>query len=509
MAIKTIGQTNFWTGMTNDIRNTLSTVVYYSENIETGKGKTLKQVVNNQAENVCNYNSSAYITKTIQVGTDIYGLGMFSGTADETTLWKKTNSLSSNWAVATDGSIAATAFRAGDVLLSSVDNYIYIDGGSAYVAKYDIANTTMTAEWKYAATGNLKGGTIWQGNIYGWNGQDIYQIDPVAETVTNMKAVSSEQTIVDLVPYGNLLMAVCTSTITNSKAYLWNGVSTTAWVDILDLGFGTVSGGANLDGIIYIVIGSDNKRNIKIKAYNGGVFQTQFTYTAKPNRAGTYEYIMLASKVKVYSGFIYFIITGTKPDGTYANYYEYAIARYGREEPVNPMTFSIYKTLDFTSTRGLDGQTTNNDFVIIENIVGASDTQEKSILAFINSNSSATTEFLSSTNTYDAQAGIIETVKYNGGDSSVVKQLKSVSGFFSALGSSGQVVMDYKKDEELTWTTIFTNASGSALSYEAVSVESTGLNLPQFKEMQFRFKLTGEAELTGWKAKFEELSQNF
>ncbi len=505
-----IKQTNFWSGILNDERSGLPTGFWHSENMEI-VGKALKQVVNNQAENSCSYAVANFITKLIQNGTDIYGLGQDNNTNHDVTIWKKTNSLSGNWGIATNGTVAGTTFASDNPLFAVLNGVIFFDAGNGKVGKYTIATNTMNATWKTGAS--MKGGTIWQGKIYGWIGQDIYVIDPVADTLTNMKAVNTEQVIVDLVPYGSLLMVVCTSTVTLSRAYLWDGVSTTSWVEILDVGQGLVSGGANLGGTIFVVIGTSNKRTLKIKTYNGGAFIDAYTYTARLNQAGTYKYIQPASKVKAFSGYIYFIIAGTKPNGTYAGLYEYAIARFGREESSNPMTFEIYKTLDFTSARGLNGQITGNDFTILENIVSGSDTAEKAVAAVINSSTNETTFFLSSTNTYSGQAGVFETFKKdgaeNGHDTSIEKQLTSVSVQYTALPADGSVTVKYRKDEELTWTTIFTDNTDNSISHEAANIEASGVNLPTFKEIQLRIEVTGNVKILGWKIAYEPLSQNF
>jgi hypothetical protein len=279
--------------------------------------------------------------------------------------------------------------------------------------------------------------------------------------------------------------------------YLWDGVSTTTYVDIVDIGVGTVSGASMLEGQIVACISTPNKRTLKLKGYSGGMFRNLYTYTGRANRAGTSNLVIGASRLQTFTGFVYFIITGTRPDGTYAGLYEYSIARFGREEPVNPTTFSIYKTLDFTSARGIDGSTTNNDFTIIESIVGASDTAERAVCAVINSDTNKTTFFLSSTNTYTAQPGVIETYRYDFGDSSRERQFK-VSVQFSPLPTAGQVVLKYRKDEELTWTEIFTETTDNAISHESINIESTGANLPQCKELQLRCELIGGAELTGY-----------
>ena len=507
MPIKEQKISNFWSGIVNDIRSTLPAGFWYSENLDVGRGKSLKQIVNNQAENSCSYDVNNYITKTIQVGTDIYGLGQDNNTNKDTTIWKKTNALNGAWGIVTNGTIASTTFNAGNALFVANAGIIYLDGGNSKIAKYTIATNTMEAT-KYNLA-NAKGGVVWQGNIFLWSGQDIWVINTTTDILTSMKVASSEQSIVELVPYGNLLAVVCTSTTTKSKMFLWDGVSTTTWVEILEIGNGTVSGGAILEGMIIVAINTPNKRTIKLKGYNGGQFQNLFTYTAKLNRAGTFNYIIPASTLKAFTGYVYFMVTGTKPDGTYAGLYEYSIVRFGREEPINPMTFSIYKTLDFTSERVINGAVTNNDFTIIESIVGGADTEERSVLALVNSDTRKTTFFLSSTNTYTAQSGVLETVKYNGGDSSLVKQLMSVSVQTGALPTAGQVILKYRKDEELTWTTIFTNTTDNSVSYEASNIEATGVNPPQFKEIQFRIEVLGNAEITGVRFRYETLSQNF
>ena len=149
------------------------------------------------------------------------------------------------------------------------------------------------------------------------------------------------------------------------------------------------------------------------------------------------------------------------------------------------------------------------ELTIIESIVGGSDTEERSVLALVNSDTNKTTFFLSSTNTYTAQAGVIETVKYNDGDSSLVKQLKSVSVQTGALPTAGQVILKYRKDEDTAWTVIFTNTTDNSISYESSNIESDGTNLPQFKEIAFRLECLGNVELTGYRVRYEPMAQNF
>lgn len=468
--MREIVQKTFWAGVVNDIRSTLPGAVFYAENLDVGRGKSVKQVVNNQAENACAYDVDYYITREIQIGTDIYGLGQDNETNRDTTIWKKTNSLSGNWGIVTNGTISGSTFNGGYALFVANNGIIYFDGGNSKVAKYTIATNTMSATAINLA--NAKGGVVWQGNVYCWSGQAVYKINTSNDALTEMITIPSEQTIVELVPYGNLLAVVCTSSTTASKMYLWDGVTTTTFTEILEIGWGTVSGGSLLEGTIVVAINTPNKRTLKLKGYSGGNFINLFTYTGRYNQAGTFNYIQPASSLKTFTGYVYFIVTGTKPDGTYSGTYEYAIARFGREEPSNPMTFSIYKTLDFTSARSLDGQTTNNDFTIIETIVGGADTTERAVAAFINSASLQTTFFLSSTNTYSSQAGVLETLNINADKSWVSKKMKVVSAQYEPLPSGGKAVLKYRNSEDTYWTTIFVDSTQNSISHEAVNIES-------------------------------------
>ena len=68
------------------------------------------------------------------------------------------------------------------------------------------------------------------------------------------------------------------------------------------------------------------------------------------------------------------------------------------------------------------------------------------------------------------------------------------------LPTAGQVVLKFKKDEETSFTTIFTEATNDSISFSAVT------SLPKdYKEIQFRIESTGGAEITGFTFK-EELT---
>ena len=119
------------------------------------------------------------------------------------------------------------------------------------------------------------------------------------------------------------------------------------------------------------------------------------------------------------------------------------------------------------------------------------------------------------TNLHDITA-IYETVILNGGDSSKNKQLMSVGITAESLPANGQLVLKYKKDEEASFTTIFTWNTNDEIYHEAINIELSGVPLPVFREITFRVESVGQtaattgdpAVLTGIKFKWEDYQDN-
>lgn len=105
-------------------------------------------------------------------------------------------------------------------------------------------------------------------------------------------------------------------------------------------------------------------------------------------------------------------------------------------------------------------------------------------------------------------SSIYESEIFNDGDSSLTKKLLSVSVSTEYLPADGQIVLKYKKDEETSFTTIFTHGTDNSISHTAINIESTGATLPEFKEITFRIESTGKAVVTGLKMKTEIIDKD-
>jgi hypothetical protein len=98
---------------------------------------------------------------------------------------------------------------------------------------------------------------------------------------------------------------------------------------------------------------------------------------------------------------------------------------------------------------------------------------------------------------------VYQTQILNHGNSALRKKPKGVTVYFDPLPTAGQVFLKYRKDEETSYTTIFTHTTDNSMSHSAINIESSGATFPDYNEIQYRIESTGGAEITGFKHQFE------
>ena len=92
-------------------------------------------------------------------------------------------------------------------------------------------------------------------------------------------------------------------------------------------------------------------------------------------------------------------------------------------------------------------------------------------------------------------------------DSSIVKKLIGVTIHHEFLPSGASATVKIRKNEETTYgTTVITSDTDDDISKDAI-LDSTGANLPEFKELQFQVSSTGGAVITGLSFKVEEVDR--
>ena len=475
---KLIQLTKFDGGILDNFdRNLPDGYLAYAENVEFKK-TSAKQLLNTAEIAAANaYN----ITKVIKVGDDIYGYGHDNASDDDVTIYKIDTSSTVTSAEPATGYVQSG--KADPFLLYNADGYLYFENGNK-IGRMTTAFGSVNGDWSNM-TGGLSGGLNWQGSMYGWLNQDIWKV--VATDCVNMLAIPAGQTIKKLLDLGNYMGIVCSGSDGDSKMYLWDGVTET-FADIIKIGSGYVIGAEILDGVVYVVVNSYNYKKLRIKEYDGSTFKTVYEYKGRRNISSPTTYhITAGTKTTKQDGYIYILISGTRPQGT--DVLEYYIARYGRDDISKQNAFSIVKTI---------GATANTQWpAVFSSFVVQNDNSNTSIPFFATLFDSTDNMdlFRTSTSTYSGQAGVIETGWYDGGYANK-KVFKGFMCQFEALPAGASVVLKYMKDAETTWTTLFTEATDNEVQRELIK------DIPA-KQIKFRIELLGGAELTGFLAKYE------
>lgn len=261
----------------------------------------------------------------------------------------------------------------------------------------------------------------------------------------------------------------------NSRVFLWDRDSSLVTVDVnTDAGEGVIKVLEHLNGYLVSIslVGGDStqvKDRIVFRYYNGNGFEHIKTIE------GTTSTQLLISKQKVRDR-IHFMMQATINGAVREGVWSIGISA-GQWTVIHERT----PNNDTALSSGV-----LKNFIYVGHYL---------FQAYVSSGTYA----VKKTNdqaSYTATA-IAETVKYNWGESSQTKKLVGLNITTDALPSGGQLVLKYRKDEETSFTTIFTSSTANSISYEAINITSTGVNLPEFKEIEFRIESTGGAVVTG------------
>lgn len=82
-------------------------------------------------------------------------------------------------------------------------------------------------------------------------------------------------------------------------------------------------------------------------------------------------------------------------------------------------------------------------------------------------------------------------------DGKETNKIIGVSVTTEFLPSAGTITVKYKKDEETSFTTIYTDGTDNSLRHSAINIESSGVTLPTYKRLRLRVESTGGAVITG------------
>lgn len=303
----------------------------------------------------------------------------------------------------------------------------------------------------------------------------------------------SDSRIVAACAHGNYLAIATTTKPANgadakSIVYLWDRDSSfTTLTERIDFGRGEIIHLASLNGRLTAIvnffansIGSGvgyDKGKVYVKQYFGGQFATIVNELTTDDEGGTGTANVFPTSNMVSDNKLYFPMS-LNLDGD---------ARLG----IWVVDYLGRITLDFVEAEA-------------SSIEGIFRTGNVWWIAHSNDGSvNLTLKSYSVTN-----ASIYESLIFDGRENRAngkTKKLIGVTVVTEVLPTAGQIVLKYRKDEETSWTTIFTEATNDSISFDAINI--SGATLPEFKEIQFQINSTGGAIVTGLKFKYEVIDK--
>lgn len=297
--------------------------------------------------------------------------------------------------------------------------------------------------------------------------------------------------IVRLVEYGAFIAIVCAPINTNttqSRILIWDrDTSVTTLTSNLSLGDTAAKTAGVVDGTLIVVslqtLTAGSAAALIVHSYAGGVPQvekiveldTQITDIRGGQVVGNKFYFAMDD-------------TSSSEAGKYAG-----VWCIGRRDSSQPFSIAIARNVSTAAVvaKYVYGFLIWNDICVAA--MTTSGTNEVSI-----SNSST---FGTIGSTYRSQI-------LTDSDSSTDKMLSGVSTGTAPMPSAGVAVLKYKKDEETSYTQIFTDSTNDLISRQATQVEGVG-NLPGFNEISFELYSTGGAEFVNLKAKYKVLPEPY
>lgn len=386
-----------------------------------------------------------------------------------------------------DNPTVATPTNAQDAS-GSTDFFLFVQykgkiygSASTRVWSYDIAGTTFTATARsLAATA--------QGIVH--SKSDTLFI-PCTNVIARLNSTTwtdaaltlpSNYIITSLCEYGNYLAIACRPAYSGagpSKVFLWDMISADV-TEVIDFP-GDLYAIENLGNILvgvskYVASNSTFPSKIILTQYNGA---TTKIFKKIPVSIASVPAIVGQQKVE---DRFYFGLTASSFGGSTNDYTGlWCIAKNEDGQ------FAV--TLDTLPSNTANLASQMKGFFVI---------QEYTYISFLDSTNSDAFAITKTNDaaTYDATS-ILETQKYNGGNSSMTKEIVGIAVMTEPIPSGGSYTVKMKRDAESSYTTVATNSTANSLGKEHINIESTQAALGECKELQLQVTSTGGCVPTG------------
>lgn len=438
-----------------------------------------------------------YDVRKFQYASDgnLYGLGIQPGATTRTKILKNADATAETWtapATAESGLNNSAAWR--DCFIEWQGAF-WMFGGTTSVSKWVLASTfTDTVASLGTTITHVAQGVIGKdNNLYMFYNNIVVRVNPAGSVTDNVLTLPSNGRITNACMYGNTMAIAWASGTTlgtggYSRLYLWDMVSADV-SEMIEWGEGQLMVIGNLEGRVIGVTDLNmssslgrNQGSVVISSYSGGspsiIKQIRTTATTTLGK--------LKRDVVIKGNKMYWVMALPFYDSTSTvTTHHIGIWSFGR----NSASYDYALSLDYTEPNLETSNWVIGSFGNAGNYWWINHSVDGSVTKTNDQATYTTTSYF-------------DTVKYNGGDVNKLKRLVGVA--VSKASTTGQVVLKYKTETDSSFVTMHTMATGTAVSQELISIVSTGKNLPEFHEIQFRVESTGGAEITGLKFVYEE-----
>ena len=446
------------------------------------------------------------LTAFVLYSENIYALGVTSG-GTKAEIYVSSSISNPSWAIehaaATDGTDTATSFTLF-VLYSDGTNHRLYGAATNRIWHYDISGNSFTST---TGGGGISFSTVTQGFVgsddilyfaatngtSGATTSALYKKDGT-NNIASALTLPKNMIATDICEFGEYIAigmkpADTGGSARRSRVILWDRAATT-WNESYFLD-GDLQALKVVDGYLFAITSFGGTTQIQQKLVFSYLSGTKFQFYKELPIGGSTAITIVAPQV--YNNRLYFGLTADSPGGTTDDYS--GVWSFGRTSPNEP--FSLIFDRQANTTAGVvdvvNGLFIANDYM------------------FINYTSNGVAaNVLNKTNDSAAYVttAVYETLILNEGDPSVTKKLKSVTIMTEPLAAGAQVVVKLKKDADTSFvttdtygTTVLTHSTDGDVRKTAVN-DSTGAELPQYKEIAFRLESTGGAVITGLKYQY-------
>ena len=440
---------------------------------------------------------------TLGSNGNLYGLGKNASGYPKVVSKTAANLLTGNWTL--NATAEGNAARILGCFIEWQSAFWFFQGTNQ-LAKWTIGSTVTNSVATVGSTiTTVAHGIVGSdNNLYLFYNNKVVRVSPAGAVTDDVFALPSDMRIVSAARYGTYIAiglaygtGATQSPSGRSLVILWDMSSTTVPSDVVDWGEGELVILGNVEGRL---VGITNKYletaagqsslavgggSMVVKMWAGGIPQVVKEVVA--NQSVTQGRMLRDVVIK--GNRLYWIASVPMNQSTSTeSTYHLGIWVFGRKNVNSNFTIALDT---------IDENVDSSNFYI--NSFGSAGNY-----FFINHSADFSITRTNDAATYSFSS-IYESQIFNGGDSSVLKKLIGITVNTAPLPTAGQIVAKYRKDEDSSYTTIFTHTTDNSLAHSSVNIESTGATLPTFRELQIRIESSGGAEVVGFSFKYEEV----